>query len=179
MLLSAKPPNWLQWDHMTWNSFELFTSWAIAENPNLANWTVVCNPRDRIISLPLPFPFSCFLISQGFYRTLPNCLPRFSNFQLMFKRRYGSLLARLFLSLLQEPGPYSISFHGLSNALFYLWHSQGFCMLPVVFKDEHWLSGGCGKLNWLTENSQVRHWLNECLGGKDSISDWILSLDNP
>lgn len=75
MLLPAKPPNWLQWDHMTWNSFELFTSWAIAENPDLANWTVVCNPRDRTISLPLPFPFSCFLISQGFYRTLPNCLP--------------------------------------------------------------------------------------------------------
>ena len=57
------------------NSFELFTSWAIAENPNPANWTVVCNPRDRIISLRLPFPFSCFLISQGFYRTPPNCLP--------------------------------------------------------------------------------------------------------
>lgn len=74
-MLSAKPPNWLQWDHMTQNSFELFTSWAIAKNPNLANWTVDCNPRDRIISLPLLFLFSCFLISQGFYRTLPNCLP--------------------------------------------------------------------------------------------------------
>ena len=31
MLLSAKPPNWPQWDHMIENSFELFTSWAIAE----------------------------------------------------------------------------------------------------------------------------------------------------
>lgn len=147
MLLSAKPPNWLQWDHMTWNSFELFTSWAIAENPNLANWTVVCNPRDRIISLPLPFPFSCFLISQGFYRTLPNCLPDSLTSSLCSKEGMAVYWLSYFYGCHRSQDPNSISFHGPSNVLFYLRHSQGSGMLSFVFKDEHWLSGGCGQLN--------------------------------
>ena len=74
MSLFAKPPNWPQWDHMIENSFELFTSWAIAENPNLANWTVVCNPRDGIISVH-HFPLVAVLEAKVFYRIPPNCLP--------------------------------------------------------------------------------------------------------
>ena len=137
MSLSAKPPNWPQWDHMIENSFELFTSWAIAENSNLANWTVVCNPRDMIISLGSPFPFSCCLRSQGFLQNSTELSPRSSNFQLTFNRRPGGVQAQLFWWRLLEPGPNSLCCHRPSNALFCSRHPQGSYTFPVVSKRGH------------------------------------------
>lgn len=75
----------------------------------------------------------------------------------MFKRRYGSPLPQLFLWLPQEPGPYSISFQGPSNALFSLWHSQGACMLPIVLKNKHGLSGGSGQLKRSREQDSSKY----------------------
>lgn len=118
MPLSAKPPNWPHWDHMIENSFELFTSWAIAGNPNLANWTVVRNPRDRIISLGSHFPLVAVLEAKVFYRTPLNCLPDPLTFSLRSAEGWqfiGSAVS----------GPNALCCHGPSNALFCSRHPQG------------------------------------------------------
>lgn len=143
---------------MTQNSFELFTSWAIAENPNLANWTVVVFQETGSFYSLHHFPLVVFL-SQGFYTILPNCLPDRLTYTLHSKEGMAVYWFSYFHGCYSSPVSYPISFHRPSNVLFYLCCSQGSCMLSIILKNEYWLSGGCSQLKQLTQKTKFKKFI--------------------
>lgn len=128
---------------------QLGNSWKSKSSQQNCGWQ--CERCDHLTLFAIPV--ISFLIKANMVFVLFVCQynstklsPKSSNFHLLLERRYGGWPVQLLLWLRQWAAQDAATFHSLSNLFFYLWHSQGYRVFPVVFKNEKWPSGGCGQL---------------------------------